>query len=100
MDLAYKDQARKERITSSFIVTYYNGKTQEISHTNLREENGSFMWFQLFIEILTRMVQSDDRQELSNIFREEFKNKDVVKTYSPEDAIKWYTKDTFFISYT
>ena len=34
-------------------------KTHEKTHQNLEKENGNFIWFQLFIEILLRLRQSD-----------------------------------------
>ncbi|CAF3023821.1 unnamed protein product [Rotaria sp. Silwood2] len=66
----------------------------------------SFMWFQLLIHILLHMSRTDeaihemideclkkytdDEEQLKII--DEFKN-----TYSPENAIWWYTRECFFV---
>ncbi|UJR11897.1 hypothetical protein I4U23_016075 [Adineta vaga] len=72
---------------------------------NLESRNASFMWFQLFIEVLLRMHHKvSDRKELIHICRKTYSNNVEVlqiidefeKDYSAHKAIWWYTRDTCF----
>ncbi|CAF3125202.1 unnamed protein product [Rotaria sp. Silwood2] len=108
---------RKRRLFDSLSINIYNShdtdatkiltifnRTEQSSTSDLRTENGNFLWFQLYIAILLRMnyhreqakanliqyckrLYKDDKNELRKL-------EDFEKTYSPDDAIKWYTKET------
>lgn len=71
------------------------------SHKNVRVENAQFIWQQLFITILVRLIPEESNsneqlieylkrsnpQELSII--EEFQ-----RDYKPENSLEWYTKNS------
>ena len=72
---------------------------------SLQAHNASFLWFQLFIEVLLRMYQkSSDRHELIDICEEYYQGNDkdmniireFAETYKSNDAVWWYTRDTCF----
>ncbi|CAF3766961.1 unnamed protein product [Rotaria sp. Silwood1] len=103
--LSIKDQSNATAdaaATSTSVLTIFNRHEQSFT-SDLRSENGNFLWFQLFIEILLRMTFN--RQETKTQLIEYFKNayqtdppeilkiEKLEKEYSPEDAIRWYTKD-------
>jgi len=78
-----------------------------ISHgsNSLQAHNATFMWFQLFIEVLLRMHhKSSDRKELIDICKKNYKgNKQEMiiidefeKNYKADDAIWWYTREACF----
>ena len=49
------DQTKREKSDVSVGIDIYK---RESSHTSLKSENSSFMWFQLFVEVLLRMSHS------------------------------------------
>ncbi|CAF0875555.1 unnamed protein product [Didymodactylos carnosus] len=66
--------------------------------------NGDFMWSQLFLEVLLRVKQTpDDRQVLIQFCKEIYVDNDIQtkiidefeRTYCPEKALWWYTRNTF-----
>ncbi len=72
---------------------------------SLQARNAIFMWFQLFIEVLLRMHhKSSDRKELIDICRKSYKGNqqemeiidEFEKSYQPENAIWWYTRESCF----
>ncbi|UJR19413.1 hypothetical protein I4U23_022543 [Adineta vaga] len=72
---------------------------------NLESRNATFMWFQLFIEVLLRMHhKTTDRKELINICKKTYINDTEVlkiidefeKNYSADQSVWWYTRDTCF----
>lgn len=76
----------------------------ERSCRNLHEEQTSFMWYQLLIEILKRMpLTSLSRNDLLNECRMEYstdkkeleKIEEFAKTYQSNNVIQWYTRDAF-----
>jgi hypothetical protein len=93
------DQPQREKNDESVGIDIYK---RESSHTSLKSDNSSFMWFQLFVEVLLRMTQlSTSKSELielckkghyesSNSIIEEFEN-----NYSSKTSIWWYTRDSF-----
>ncbi|CAF1615792.1 unnamed protein product, partial [Didymodactylos carnosus] len=82
-------------------------------HSNIRQktlrdldyEGGMFMWFQLLIEILIMMEYPNDeaKNDMLEICRKQYQNNPIEisrieefkDTYTPKDAIKWYTRDCF-----
>ena len=73
------------------------------SETSSSSLNGDFLWFQLYIEVLLRMKDhSSSKQELVNLCRQQYEDDaekqkiaEFVAFYTPSDAIKWYTRDSF-----
>ncbi|CAF1524334.1 unnamed protein product [Adineta ricciae] len=72
---------------------------------NLEARNATFMWFQLFIEVLLRMHhKKTDRKELINICKKTYINDTEVlniidefeKNYTANEAVWWYTRDACF----
>ncbi|CAF3599622.1 unnamed protein product [Rotaria socialis] len=66
--------------------------------------NGDFLWFQLFVEVLLRMIDDEKaKQELIDRSLLEYQNDTVeqrkihefASNYISSDAIKWYTRDSF-----
>ncbi|CAF1592262.1 unnamed protein product, partial [Didymodactylos carnosus] len=71
---------------------------------DLTSEGATFMWFQLLIEILTHMEYSkSEKRELLQICQVQYRhndaeNKKIVEfetTYSANQAVWWYTRDSF-----
>lgn len=87
--------------SSSLPIRIFDRK--EESTSDLYTQNGNFVWFQIFIEILLRM--DDDTAELkaelieyfNDIYKENSKQLEKIEVfereYSSNDAIKWYTRD-------
>ncbi|CAF1359458.1 unnamed protein product [Rotaria magnacalcarata] len=78
--------------------------SKEVSLRSLNVEEKRFMWFQLLLQVLLRMppnenARSDMRDECERAYRgnvvELAKIDEFFRTYSPEDCIRWYTKDSF-----
>ncbi|CAF1390910.1 unnamed protein product [Didymodactylos carnosus] len=70
----------------------------------MNKQEASFMYFQLLVEILTQFAYKDStKQELINLCRMDYagNNKELnvidqfYETYSKEQAIEWYTKESF-----
>ncbi|CAF1528467.1 unnamed protein product [Didymodactylos carnosus] len=95
-----KDQVIRAKLDAETLsITIYN--STEKSHTNV---DGSFMWSQLYLETLLRMPQRPfAKDELVQICRQHYhgneseliKLENFHQTYTPNDAVKWYTKDCF-----
>jgi hypothetical protein len=49
------DQSKREKHDETVGIDIYK---RESSHTSLKSDNSSFMWFQLFVEVLLRMTHS------------------------------------------
>ncbi len=93
------DQLQREKHDETVGIDIYK---RESSHTALKSENSSFMWFQLFVEVLLRMTHSSTsisdliglckkrNYESSISIIEEFE-----KTYSPQTSLWWYTRQSF-----
>ena len=71
----------------------------------MESRNASFLWFQLFIEVLLRMHHKvSDRQEMISICKRTYANDtqalqiidEFEKNYSLDKVIWWYTRDTCF----
>ena len=90
-----------ERQPQSF--SFYQ-KQSEKSIRDLSKESASFLWFQLFKDLLDRLPRTDhSKQELINYCRQYYhENEEELKfidefqnAYIPENAIQWYTKESF-----
>lgn len=103
--IAIDQQKRQKREDSTVSFgTIFN--PTERSTKNLGNENGDFMWFQLFIETLLRMSDFALRlsqNEFIRLVRHQYYD-DVAKlrivnelesTYQANQAIRWYTRDSF-----
>lgn len=74
------------------------------STRDLSKESASFLWFQLFKDVLLRMPRSEEAkcqmiEQCQQYYRgnaEELKNiQEFIQTYTYEDTIRWYTKQSF-----
>ncbi|UJR12445.1 hypothetical protein I4U23_016621 [Adineta vaga] len=85
------------------VFNLYNQSQKSIR--NLSKETGSFIWHQLLKEVLQKIPNRDNnaKTEMLNKCRlyyrdntQQLRNIDAFeKTYSGDNAIEWYTKDTF-----
>ena len=71
---------------------------------SLRDLNGSFYWYQLLRKTLLNMAQAPSaKQDLINIGRQCYAGNDIEltkiddfdKSYDPNEAIRWYTRDSY-----
>ncbi|CAF1236402.1 unnamed protein product, partial [Didymodactylos carnosus] len=105
VDRITKDQTYFEKLeetTSMFITTISNpSSSNEKSSSKL---NGNFLWSQLLIEVLLHMKHTtNNRRELIKLCQQMYVGnagelqtlKEFERTYSPEKAIWWYTKQSF-----
>jgi hypothetical protein len=81
--------------------------TQDVHQTsfqNVDKEKSTFLWFQLLIDVLTRLPKSEEsKQDLikecrkcySNNEKEQKKITDFESKYTESQAIEWYTRDCF-----
>ena len=93
------DQTQREKTDGTVGIDMYK---REASTTSLKSENSSFIWFQLFVEVLLRMTHSSTSKtdlidlckkgnyENSKSIIDEFEN-----TYSPDKSLWWYTRESF-----
>ncbi|CAF1015675.1 unnamed protein product [Didymodactylos carnosus] len=74
------------------------------STKDLSKEQASFLWFQLFKDIIIQMPKTiESKQEMIKTCKEYYHGNEVEldyiekfdSTYKPEDAITWYTKQCF-----
>ena len=74
------------------------------STRDLSKESASFLWFQLFKDVLLRMPRSEEAkremiEQCRQYYRgnpEELRNIDeFARTYTAQDTIRWYTKQCF-----
>ncbi|CAF1140624.1 unnamed protein product [Adineta steineri] len=79
-------------------------ETKEKSIKDLNIEQATFMWFQLLIELLIRSSKDDVSKEdlihecelfYKNNVVEQQKIGEFKSAYVADDAIRWYTKDSF-----
>jgi len=99
-DSIQKSREELDKQTAAF--SMYNKK--EKATRDLSKEAGSFLFFQLFKSAIQNMPKTDAaKKSMVNTCRDyyrgnltELKNiDDFDKTYRSEDAIPWYTKETF-----
>jgi tetratricopeptide (TPR) repeat protein len=95
-----KDQAGRSKVEDGASISVISAGSQ-----SLQARNAIFMWFQLFIEVLLRMHHKPtDRKELMDICKKNYKGNhkemkvidEFEKTYKPENAIWWYTRESCF----
>ncbi|CAF4248771.1 unnamed protein product, partial [Didymodactylos carnosus] len=73
------------------------------SAEEINKQDPSFMWFQLLVDILLNMKHTDDtKQEMIDLCQERYKDNEEqleyireFKTYAPDKAIWWYTRNCF-----
>jgi hypothetical protein len=84
--------------------SFFSGRHEPLFTRYLNLENGSFLAFQLLIDIMLRLNQTDyAREEMIEMCRLKYANHPVdlkkidefEQTYSHQDAAKWYTTDSF-----
>ncbi|CAF1361705.1 unnamed protein product [Didymodactylos carnosus] len=97
-----------EEAATSTAMNFYSHSAGDTSNTNLESRNASFLWFQLFIDILLKMshscVQDEARKDLIDLLKDESAGNDnelaIVDEYDSdyraERAIWWYTRETCF----
>ena len=78
--------------------------SKEISLRLLKTDGKRFMWFQLLLELLLRIptnevARSDMKHECEQAYYgntiELKRIDDFFRTYTPDNCIQWYTKDSF-----
>lgn len=100
------DQQRRQELEDSIggIGSFYNPEGS--STKTLANENGDFMWFQLFIESLLRMSKEallPSRHEFIEFIRQQYQDDvaklsmvdDLESKYQANQAIRWYTAGSF-----
>ena len=98
-----KKRQKQEDSVGSF-ASYFN--SNDSSTKNLEKENGNFIWFQLFIEILLRMSDAalhSSRKEFVECIRQQYHDDfgklriidELESTYQANQAVWWYTRDSF-----
>ncbi|CAF1433916.1 unnamed protein product [Adineta steineri] len=99
-DTLQKSREELEKQTAAF--SMYNKK--EKATRDLSKEAGSFLFFQLFKNVIKNMPKTDlAKKTMVNTVREYYRGnltelsniEDFDKTYKSVDAIPWYTKETF-----
>ncbi|CAF1357733.1 unnamed protein product [Adineta steineri] len=94
----------KDIIRHRSFFTLQNVQINENFFRNLTLENGSFLAFQLLVDMMLRLDQNEfARNELLQVCRDSYADDPIElkkidkfeQTYDPRDAIKWYTTDCF-----
>ena len=98
------NQIRKDyRYRQPASISTYN-TTEGRSHKDLQEENASFIWLQLFLDIVIRLTSEailNGKEELiaylrpmySRVQSEKDRLNEFQQTYTPDKSVYWYTKD-------
>ncbi|CAF1038800.1 unnamed protein product [Didymodactylos carnosus] len=98
----YDDQIFIQALPS---INLFNSNVKETPMCNLTKESIAFVWFQVLIEILTRLEHKDDaKQDMVNECRARYIDKQIYfdkikefdECYRSHEAIIWYTLNTFF----
>lgn len=88
--------------SSNFPFGFFDSSQQTLKC--LSKEQASFIWFQLLLEVLLRLPQTQEaKHEMIAECRSNYKENEAQlekimvfeQTYKPSDAIKWYTENTF-----
>ena len=83
---------------------FFSNHQQRLLFRTMHSDKGSFLAFQLFIDIILRLDQTEfAREEMIEVFRKKRAHRptDLIKideferNYRHEDAIKWYTANCF-----
>jgi hypothetical protein len=84
--------------------SFFSGRHEPLFTRYLNVENGSFLAFQLLVDIMLRLNQTDyAREEMIEMCRLKYVDSPVdlrkidefEQTYTHQDAAKWYTTDSF-----
>ncbi|CAF4747223.1 unnamed protein product [Rotaria sp. Silwood1] len=95
-----EDQIGRKNLVDGTSISVISSGSQ-----SLEVRNAMFMWFQLFIEVLLRMHhKSNDRKEFLDICKNNYNDNEeememineFEKSYKPENAIRWYTRESCF----
>jgi tetratricopeptide (TPR) repeat protein len=93
---------RHERFNETFSINVFHANGNQGQSTS--ELNGQFVHFQLLIDCLLRMKSaSKNKNEFISLCKKEYSSNksqlkmidDFEKNYSPDQALTWYTKDSF-----
>jgi tetratricopeptide (TPR) repeat protein len=97
---------RIETLNQSILVCHFFAQEQNTTR-NLSKDTASFIWFQLFQMIISELKCTENEKTLmlnycSKQLENDSKQKQMLKlverfrqTYKSEDAIYWYTKESF-----
>ncbi|CAF1280312.1 unnamed protein product [Didymodactylos carnosus] len=108
-DLIHKildDQKYRENRHEATIVFHSVNSTSITTEKSSSELDGNFLWSQLFIEALLRMPATstlNNRKELIALCKQIYAGNAAElrliclfeQTYSPQNAVRWYTKSSF-----
>ncbi|CAF2868946.1 unnamed protein product [Rotaria sp. Silwood2] len=84
-------------------ISVFNTNTE--AGTSTTGVNGQFVFYQVLIDCLLRLTSTEqDKEELINLCKEQYKGNstelnnlcDFQDNYSPDQALWWYTKESFF----
>jgi hypothetical protein len=84
--------------------SFFSGRHEPLFTRYLNVENGSFLAFQLLVDIMLRLDRTDyAREEMIEMCRLKYvgspvdlkKIDEFEQTYTHQDAAKWYTTDSF-----
>ena len=96
----YKDQLLRTKLEDGPHISVIRA-----SEGPLQARNATFLWFQLFIEVLLRLhYTSDDQRQLIQTCKNFYQGnghelkiiEEFEQNYKPEDAIWWYTRESCF----
>ncbi|CAF1152950.1 unnamed protein product [Didymodactylos carnosus] len=97
------DQATRSKVDDITSVSVFTRDDNENAENSLESRNASFMWFQLFVEVLLRMYhKSSARNELISLCKKSYVGNKSEQTlideferqYKPDKAIWWYTHES------
>ncbi|CAF1335546.1 unnamed protein product, partial [Adineta steineri] len=98
-----EDYARQRRVHESECFNMFIGINE--GGTSTTSINGQFVFSQLLIDCLLRLTSNEmDKNELIDYYEKEYegscvqlaKLNEFEKDYSPENALWWYTRESFF----
>lgn len=79
-------------------------KYEHTSHALNKDEKPLFLWSQILLQVMLRLPSSrSGKQDMINHARDQYSNNlveqqkidEFERNYSPDNAIKWYTRDCF-----
>ncbi|CAF4982851.1 unnamed protein product, partial [Rotaria sp. Silwood1] len=97
------DQKTRAKAEEPVGISIFNRSDKEYTHKNLKSENGSFMWFQLLIEVLICMQHSSTaKKELIDVCKRQYQNNskelsiidEFEDDYDSSNAVWWYTRES------
>ncbi|CAF1253016.1 unnamed protein product, partial [Didymodactylos carnosus] len=96
------DQTARSKADDIIPISFFT-RNDINNNSSLESRNANFLWFQLFIEVLLRMYHtSSSRNELINFCKKNYAGNESEEEmiaefehkYKPDDAIRWYTRNT------